>query len=309
MQRPLTATQIRDVNIRYHNLAAAGYDAKWGIDFGSTSRSQVLRKVARLVNPLPASGFGRALEIGAGTGYFGLNLLAHGAVSELTCSDISPRMVAVLSHNATAHDLHVSAVCADAAALPFDDGSFDVILGHAVLHHLPELPRSFAEFWRVLAPGGRIIFAGEPSRIGDRLAQAPKRAAALVAPFWRRVLGARAAAVDSRLDNDLEWSVDAHTFAPGELRRLALGAGFSDVRVAGEELLANWFGWFNRSLERTADPQDVPSWWRQYAFHGYLWLQQFDGRLLEPRAPAALFYNLLLTAVKPAPDQRARSVS
>jgi hypothetical protein len=37
-------------------------------------------------------------------------------------------------------------------------------------------------------------------------------------------------------------------------------------------------------------------WWRQYAFHGYLRLQQLDRRALEPHLPAALFYNLLLTA-------------
>jgi len=35
-------------------------------------------------------------------------------------------------------------------------------------------------------------------------------------------------------------------------------AGFTDVRVRGEELLANWFGWFNRALEASADPADVP---------------------------------------------------
>jgi hypothetical protein len=36
--------------------------------------------------------------------------------------------------------------------------------------------------------------------------------------------------------------------------------------------------------------------WRQYAFHGYLLLQRVDQRLLEPRLPPAIFYNLLLAA-------------
>ena len=73
-------------------------------------------------------------------------------------------------------------------------------------------------------------------------------------------------------------------------------AGFNEVQVRGEELAANWFGWFNRSLEASADPDDVPMLWRQYAFHGYLLLQRLDTHLLEPRLPASLFYNLLLTA-------------
>ena len=48
------------------------------------------------------------------------------------------------------------------------------------LHHLPDLKRAFAEFHRVLRPGGRIVFAGEPSRVGDRIASLPKRGAMAV---------------------------------------------------------------------------------------------------------------------------------
>ena len=74
----------------------------------------------------------------------------------------------------------------------------------------------------------------------------------------------------------------------------------TEVRVTGEELLANWFGWTNRTLEATAEPDDVPWAWRQYAHRGYLLLQGLDRRLLEPRLPAAIFYNLMLAARKPA---------
>ena len=68
---------------------------------------------------------------------------------------------------------------------------------------------------------------------------------------------------------------------------------------AGEELLANWFGWTNRTLEATAEPADVPWAWRQYAYRGYLMLQGLDRRLLESRLPPAIFYNLLIAARKP----------
>ena len=40
--------------------------------------------------------------------------------------------------------------------------------------------------------------------------------------------------------------------------------------------MANWFGWFNRGLEASAEPDDVPMLWRRYAFGGYLALQQLD---------------------------------
>jgi hypothetical protein len=97
-------------------------------------------------------------------------------------------------------------------------------------------------------------------------------------------------------DHDLEPFVDIHAFEPGDLSRHARRAGFTEVKVRGEELTANWFGWFNRALEASAEPEDVPMLWRRYAFHGYLALQRLDERLLEPRLPPAIFYNLLLTA-------------
>jgi SAM-dependent methyltransferase len=291
-----SAAEIRDVNTRYHDAAAATYDAKWGIDFGPVGQAQVLSKVRKALGGRP-QGYPQSLEIGAGTGYFSLNLLRTGVVQEATCTDISEGMVAMLAENATQLGLNVRAMRADAESLPFEGASFDLVLGHAVLHHLPDLARAFAEFHRVLRPGGRIVFAGEPSLIGDRLASIPKRSAAAVAPLWRALLRADVASID-KSDGQLESSVDIHAFTPGTLTTYARAAGFEEVAVGGEELLANWFGWFNRALEATADPDAVPMLWRHYAHGGYLLLQRLDGRVLEPRLPPAIFYNLLLTALK-----------
>ncbi|MEA2147146.1 MAG: hypothetical protein QOG59_2733 [Solirubrobacteraceae bacterium] len=298
-----TPDDIRDVNTRYHDVAASSYDSKWGIDFGDIGQQQVLGKVRKLLGRDLAAGYPRSLEIGAGTGYFSLNLLQAGVVGQATCTDISPGMLRTLSSNAQRLGLDVRTVRADAGSLPFADGSFDLVLGHAVLHHLPDLSTAFAEFHRVLAPGGRIVFAGEPSRFGDRIASWPKRGAVKLAPLWRSFLRARSApppptdadAGDER-DHGLERLVDIHAFLPGDLLRYARGAGFTDVSVRGEELVANWFGWFNRTLEASADPVDVPMFWRKYAFRGYLLLQRVDEHALEPRLPPAIFYNLLLSA-------------
>jgi ubiquinone/menaquinone biosynthesis C-methylase UbiE len=296
----LSAEEIRDVNTRYHDVAADHYDSKWGIDFGEIGSEQVLAKVDKAIGHRP-DGWRRSLEIGAGTGYFTLNLLRAGMIAEATCSDISPGMLVALRANAERLGLEVRTEQVDAERLPFADESFDLVLGHAVLHHIPDLERAFAEFARVLAPGGTVLFAGEPSRYGDRLARVPKRAAGALAPLWRRALGARAAAAHEHEAPDaaLEGFVDVHAFAPGELARAARSAGFADVRITGEELLANWFGWTNRTLEATAEPEDVPWAWRQYAYRGYLMLQDLDRRLLESRLPSAIFYNLLIAARKP----------
>ena len=308
MAAPDRTDEILDVNRRYHDVAAADYDAKWGVDFGEVGRAQVLGKVEKLLGRRPGP-FARSLEIGSGTGYFTLNLMQEGVVRSAVCTDISPGMLHALERNARSLGLTVETRACDAAALPFPDHSFDLVLGHAVLHHLPRLSDAFAEFNRVLRPGGTLFFAGEPSRYGDRLAAVPKRAGQAAAPLWRRLMRARPGHGHGSSpnghgppppDHALESMVDVHAFVPADLVREARHAGFTDVRVRGEELLANWFGWFNRTVESTAEPSDIPWPWIQYAYRGYVLLQEVDRRLLEPRLPAPLFYNLMLVARRPS---------
>ncbi len=100
----------------------------------------------------------------------------------------------------------------------------------------------------------------------------------------------------------MEWLVDVHAFTPGDLSSLAERAGFESVQVRGEELTANWFGWVSRTLEGSAEPDEVPMAWRWYAYGGYRALRALDRTLLEPRLPPAIFYNLLLSARAPAID-------
>ena len=299
---PATTDRIRDVNIRYHDLAAADYDAKWGIDYGEAGQAQVTGKLAKALGDEPGR-YERALEIGAGTGYFTLNLLRAGVIGEAVATDISPGMLETMSSSAERLGLDVRGIRCEADKLPFGDESFDLVFGHAVLHHLPDLEAAFAEFRRVLRPGGTLAFCGEPSRYGDLISQVPKRAAVALAPAWRRLMRATKrdyfAGPDDREEADLEWLVDVHAFTPRRLVSLAREAGLGDVRVTGEELTATWFGWMNRTLEATAEPEGVPWLWRQYAYRGYLTLQALDRTVLEQRLPAAIFYNLLISARKP----------
>jgi ubiquinone/menaquinone biosynthesis C-methylase UbiE len=300
---PPTADTIRDANVRYHDLAAEHYDAKWGIAYDDVGQAQVTGKLRKALGREPAR-FGRALEIGAGTGYFTLNLMRAGLIGEAVATDISPGMLGALSGSAAELGLVVETAACDAARLPFEDDEFDLVFGHAVLHHLPDLEAAFREFRRVLRPGGVMAFCGEPSRYGDRLADLPKRGALAVAPVWRALIRAAPrrgnGAGPTEEEEQLEQVVDVHAFTPAELDDHARAAGFGDVEVRGEELAASLFGWANRTLEATAEPDDVPWSWRVYAYRGYLLLQRLDRSLLEPHLPAALFYNLLISARAPA---------
>jgi ubiquinone/menaquinone biosynthesis C-methylase UbiE len=300
-----SAETIRDANVRYHDLAAQHYDSKWGINYGEVGRAQVEGKLRKALGHEPRR-YARALEVGAGTGYFSLNLLRAGVVGEAVATDISPGMLRRLEDSAKELGVPVETVACDAAELPFEDDSFELVFGHAVLHHLPDLERAFREFRRVLRPGGVVAFCGEPSHYGDRIAALPKRGAKAVAPLWRALMGAgpRPCANGNGHrhgeEDRLEQLVDVHAFTPAQLAGHAEAAGFERVRVSGEELAASLFGWANRTLEASADPLDVPWAWRVYAYRGYLLLQTLDRSLLEPRLPAAIFYNLLISARAPA---------
>jgi len=100
----------------------------------------------------PPSG-ARLLEVGCGpaTTLWGANLERIDPSWKLTLADFSPGMIEA------ARDLlgdRADYVVADAQELPFDDGSFDVVLANHMLYHVPDRPRAFAEIRRVLVAGG-----------------------------------------------------------------------------------------------------------------------------------------------------------
>jgi ubiquinone/menaquinone biosynthesis C-methylase UbiE len=303
---PASAEEIRDVNSRYHDVAAPEYDSKWGISFEGVGRELVVTKLRKALGGGAPAGapFGRTLEVGAGTGYFTLNLLQAGQIADAVCTDISQGMLDELQRSASKLGVSVTTKRCDAQELPFPDDSFDLVFGHAVLHHLPDLDAAFREFRRVLRPGGVVAFCGEPSEYGDRLARVPKRAAMRIAPAWRRMLGVGVriddfASESEAVDHGLEHVVDVHAFTPSQLQGFAARAGFEGVRVTGEELVAGWFGWANRTLESTAEPRQIPRGWHLYAYRGYMLLKAIDDALLERALPPAIFYNLLMSARVP----------
>ena len=268
-------------------------------------QAQVTGKLRKALGHEPRR-YARALEIGAGTGYFSLNLLRAGVIGEAVATDISPGMLGKLERSAAELELSVETAACEASELPFDDDSFDLVFGHAVLHHLPDLDAAFREFRRVLRPGGVVAFCGEPSHYGDRIAAWPKRGANAVAPLWRALMGAGAAAVERERKRRRERGGPARA-GGGRARLHARGAvgarpgrrlrgGPRERRGAGREPVRLGEP-HARGVRR---PARRALGLARYAYRGYLLLQTLDRSLLEPRLPAALFYNLLLSARAPA---------
>lgn len=77
----------------------------------------------------------------------------------------------VALRNAENLGLDVDGRVADAETIPYEDDTFDLVVGHAVLHHIPDVEQSLREVLRVLKPGGRFVFADEPSTVGNLYAR------------------------------------------------------------------------------------------------------------------------------------------
>src|SRR5438067_3816043 len=166
----------KTANIVYHDWEARSYDDKWSISFDERCISYAREKFLKIA---PEKHYGKVLEIGSGTGFFIINLAQAGLVNEPYATDISPGMVEVCLRNAQNVGIHnMKARAVDAEKLPFDDEFFDLVVGHAVLHHLPDVEASFREAFRVLKPSGALVIAGEPTRIGYAIGSMSKRTTA-----------------------------------------------------------------------------------------------------------------------------------
>ncbi len=124
-----------------NRLMTFGQDRLW--------RKEVIRRTN-----LPASD-GILLDLGGGTGDLGLEALQQKPAATPIVADFTFEMLAVgqqrlqsrLSNWATA----------DALNLPFPDETFDAVVSGFLLRNVIDLPRSLAEQYRILKPGGRIV--------------------------------------------------------------------------------------------------------------------------------------------------------
>ena len=111
-----------------------------------------LEKRARFV--LEHCPRGPALDVGCGTGALAARLVGVGY--EVVGLDPSEGMLRVLEERSS----RVRAVRGSGTSIPFPDGSFDLVLSVAVMHHIAaadDVRRTLAEMVRVTSPGGRVL--------------------------------------------------------------------------------------------------------------------------------------------------------
>jgi SAM-dependent methyltransferase len=294
--------------VLYHDWEAESYDEKWSISYDKRCIDYARGRFDAIVpadeqRKLP---YDRALELGCGSGFFLLNLIQSGVARRGSVTDLSPGMVKVATRNGQNLGLDVDGRVADAEGIPYDDDTFDLVVGHAVLHHIPDVELSLREVVRVLKPGGRFVFAGEPTTVGNGYARTLANLTwnvtirAMKLPglgSWRRPQAeldenSRAAA--------LEWIVDLHTFDPADLETMASRAGAVQVSTATDEFTAAMLGWPVRTFESTVPPGKLGWGWAKFAFGSWTTLSWVDENVWRHVVPKGWFYNVMVTGVKPS---------
>jgi SAM-dependent methyltransferase len=98
----------------------------------------------------------RVLDVGCGTGVLAREAAGRvGPDGQVVGLDLNEGMLAV----ATRTEPRIEWRAGDAAALPFKDASFDVVLSQFALMFFPDRGAALREMWRTLAPGGRLAVA------------------------------------------------------------------------------------------------------------------------------------------------------
>ena len=114
----------------------------------------------RVVVPWALQGVelrGDVLEIGCGSGAMAAELLRRHPSIRLTATDFDQAMVSVAQDRLAQFGDRAGVRQADAAALPFQDATFDGVVTFLMLHHVIQWERALGEIERVLKPGGVLV--------------------------------------------------------------------------------------------------------------------------------------------------------
>jgi SAM-dependent methyltransferase len=118
---------------------------------------------ARLVKFAGVRSGDRILDVACGTGVVALAAARKGA--RVTALDLTPELVARARENVALAEEDVALHEGDVEALPFDDGSFDVVTSQFGHMFAPRPDVAIREMLRVLRPGGTIAFSTWPPEL------------------------------------------------------------------------------------------------------------------------------------------------
>ena len=208
---------------RIFDAGAADYDRiEWMMALGSGSwyRRHALRRAGL------AAGM-RVLDVAIGTGLVAREeVTLVGDPSKVLGLDPSPGMLAQAVQN-----LSVRVVLGRAEQLPLAGDQFDFLSMGYALRHISDLSKAFAEFYRVIRPGGTACVL-EITRPKSRVA------GLLLRQYMRRVVPALARLTGRRAESPMLWEYFWDTIAacvpPERVTTALTEAGFTDVQIHKE---------------------------------------------------------------------------
>ena len=154
---------VRHVGRRH----GGGVTTPGGVVMGDVGRYDTLSRIllGRLFGPIAADIAAAAppgaqvLEVGCGPGHLASRLARdHGL--EVVGLDLDPAMIERARVNAERHGTggpRPTFVAGDVAAMPFADGSFDLVVSTLSMHHWADPTAGLTEIRRVLRPDGRVL--------------------------------------------------------------------------------------------------------------------------------------------------------
>ena len=109
----------------------------------------------KALSGIPENFSGKLLEVPVGTGILTMPVYRTLPNAEITCLDYSPDMMGQAREKAERLNLtNVSFQQGDVGALPYEDGTFDIVLSLNGFHAFPDKEAAYREVFRVLKPGG-----------------------------------------------------------------------------------------------------------------------------------------------------------
>lgn len=137
------------------NNESAPYDKHAGT-YDRTWRRYVTRTLGFLKGFLYFRSSDKILDIGCGTGELEHTILSERPQQHMVGIDISENMLGLARKKCSPYP-NVTFVKAGAAALPFPDHSFDLVISANSLHYFDQPGASLAEMRRVLLPSGSLV--------------------------------------------------------------------------------------------------------------------------------------------------------
>ena len=123
---------------------------------------EVVRDALERLTPLisaPRAGYPAVLDAGCGQGKALGQLQQRFQPQRLIGLDVHAQALARARRFAEKHRLQVELLEGDCSAIPLPEASVDLVFCHQTFHHLVHQERALNEFYRVLKPGGLLLFA------------------------------------------------------------------------------------------------------------------------------------------------------